>query len=50
MAILKSLAMVFAIVLAAVILDCGFLFHQASTGRKLPFKLGLFPRVGDNLQ
>jgi hypothetical protein len=50
MAILKSLAMVFCIVLVAVLIDSGFLFHQASTGTKLPFKLGLFPRVGDNLQ
>lgn len=48
MSLLKSLAVVFAVALAAVILDCGFLYHQATTGRKLPFKLNLLARaVGD---
>jgi hypothetical protein len=50
MTIVKNLAMVFAVVLIAVLIDCGFLYHQASTGRRLPFKLGLFPRVGGDFQ
>jgi hypothetical protein len=49
MATLKSLAVVFAVVLAAVIIDSGFLYHQASTGRKLPFKLSLIPKLGGEL-
>jgi hypothetical protein len=47
--LLKSLGLIFLVVLAAVILDSGFLFHQAQTGRKLPFKLSLFPRLGGDL-
>lgn len=50
MSILKSLAVVFAVVLTAVLIDSGFLYHQAVTGQKLPFKLGLFPRVGGDFQ
>lgn len=42
---LKGLAMIFAVVVTAVLIDCGFIYHQASTGTKLPFKLGLFPRI-----
>ena len=49
MPILKSLAVVFAVVVIAALIDSGFLYHQALTGRKLPFKLGLFPRVGGEL-
>jgi hypothetical protein len=50
MSILKNLAIIFAVVLTAVLIDSGFLYHQASTGKKLPFKLGLFPRIGGDLQ
>ena len=44
--ILKNLAIIFLVVLIAVVIDCGFLFHQASTGKTLPFKVSIFPKLG----
>jgi hypothetical protein len=42
---LKQLFIAFTVVFVSVVVDCGFIFYQASTGRKLPFKLSIFPRI-----
>ncbi len=45
----KQLITAFIVVIVAGFIECGFLYYQASTGRRLPFRLNVFPRFDGEL-
>lgn len=46
--VLKNLFTLFSIVLLSCLVETGFLYYQVTRGKKLPFKLRLFPVIGND--
>ena len=47
---IKQLGIAFIVVFVAVLVDCGFMYYQASTGSRLPFKISIFPKYDGEIK